>query len=228
VVDVLRRAARIRESGEGAMDFAELVANLAPLAEQGRALLLSHHFVKGSATKPKSQDLSEMMAGSGALFGSADVALLIPAGAPGSRTWELEIRPRDLAAPPTVEITLRGEGSGANGTLLYTDRAELAVHEESAEREERIWRPTTLMERVSRFVEMNGRSSQNAIDTGVTGKAAAVRAAAERLAVEGFLGHDQARREDGAVKATYYWSLAPYRQAEDTLDEHGEPLGVES
>ena len=74
-VDVLRRAARIRESGEGVADFARMLENLEPLTGTGWTVILLHHFKKWS--DHGGGDTGDRMSGSGSLFGSADFAIFI-------------------------------------------------------------------------------------------------------------------------------------------------------
>lgn len=72
------------------------------------------------------------------------------------------------------------------------------------------FRPTALMERVSRYVEDNPESSGRDIEAAVTGKATVVRAAVGRLLAEGYL--DGA---NGPRRATVYTVARSYRQISD-------------
>lgn len=126
VVDVLRRAASVRESGEGAGDFAQLVRNLDALPRAGRATAFCHHFNKWGETS-KNRTVAERMAGSGALFGALDVGLFIATAENGARLMQLEVESRDLAAPLPFGARLEGVGSGPNGGFTYRDTIEVAT-----------------------------------------------------------------------------------------------------
>ena len=62
VIDVLRKAATIRESGDGAGDFGEMLNNLTPLLEAGCAVCIGHHFSKANETT-KGRDPGDRMTG---------------------------------------------------------------------------------------------------------------------------------------------------------------------
>lgn len=71
------------------------------------------------------------------------------------------------------------------------------------------FRPTVLMERVSRFLEITPNSSGTAIEKGVQGNAQAKRQAIQILIAEGYI---VATREGQATRHT---SARPYRKADD-------------
>jgi hypothetical protein len=73
------------------------------------------------------------------------------------------------------------------------------------------FRPTGLMERVSRFVELNPGSTQNTIEDTVRGNGKHLRDAVRALLNEGYL-----RVEPGARKSSLHWSEAPFREDTDT------------
>lgn len=126
IIDVLRRAAEVRESGEGATDFGRLLRNLEPLAEHGRSIAFCHHFNKWGETS-KSRSVAERLAGSGALYGAFDVGLFIVNAEDGARTMEIETEARELAVPPSFTARLEGDGSGPNGGYGYHDTASMKV-----------------------------------------------------------------------------------------------------
>jgi hypothetical protein len=134
VVDVLRKAApKLRESGEGANDFVELISNLAPIAELGCAVEFLHHFLKRSeGTKDRS--VLEMLVGSGALGGHADGALGISKREKEGqliRRLSVECDGRDDATPEPFTIELLGEATGKHGGWCYADTLTLrAVQDE--------------------------------------------------------------------------------------------------
>jgi len=76
------------------------------------------------------------------------------------------------------------------------------------------FRPTHLMEKVSRFLELypGGTASRNAVDQGVTGKAEYVRLAVDVLCTEAYVVE-----EDGPRGARLYRSVRPFRESESDL-----------
>lgn len=85
----------------------------------------------------------------------------------------------------------------------------LVAVEDDATSESDIWRPTFLMERVSRLLELATEPlSQRVLEAGVTGKAANVRAAARVLVDEGYVS-----KEAGPRGASLYRSVSPFREA---------------
>jgi len=77
------------------------------------------------------------------------------------------------------------------------------------------FRPTVLMERVSRFLEARTEAaSMSAVQEGVTGRESVVKVAVEILATEGYV-----TASAGPRKGTYYGSARPYRQDDDALSE---------
>jgi hypothetical protein len=119
LVDVLRNAARIKESDQA--EFSHLRSLLEPaLAHTSIALL--HHFTKLSELS-KERTPAERMSGSGAMYGALDVGLFITGSEQHARKLRVEFDGRDIAMPDPVSVYLEGAGSGPNGSLLYTDTA---------------------------------------------------------------------------------------------------------
>jgi len=125
VVDVLRRAANVREDNAGAQDFAQLLDNLAELARDGRALVLLHHFAKQSE-QSSSRPAGERMTGSGALHGAYDAALFIIAATEGARRMTVEHDARDTAQAATFDVAMSGTGTAQGGGFGYRDTLHLA------------------------------------------------------------------------------------------------------
>lgn len=71
-------------------------------------------------------------------------------------------------------------------------------------------RPTALMERVSRYIEINPGVSKNGIEAGVRGKREYVRLALELLIQEGFL-----HAQEGSNKTLEHRSIVAFREAEE-------------
>ncbi len=134
VIDVLRKAMpQLRESGDGATDFSNLIANLAPIAELGCAIEFLHHFLKRSdGTKDRS--VLEMLVGSGALGGHADSVIGIGKREKDGqliRRLMAEMDGRDEATPEPFTINLDGAATGQFGGWCYEDTLTLcAVQDE--------------------------------------------------------------------------------------------------
>lgn len=97
-----------------------------------------------------------------------------------------------------------GDGGGLE-ILLHLSDAQLA-----AERGER-FRPTTLMERVSRWLEINPGASSRVVCQQVTGKTDAIRLALEVLVEEGWISVER------VGKGNQYRSIRPYTEAQDLI-----------
>lgn len=72
------------------------------------------------------------------------------------------------------------------------------------------FRPTRLMDRVSRFLEKSDGSSRTAVEKAVTGKATAVRAAIDALVIEGHV-----RTQDGPRGTVFCHLEKPFREDDD-------------
>jgi hypothetical protein len=72
------------------------------------------------------------------------------------------------------------------------------------------FRPTHLMERLSRYLEAHGEMTQNGIERDVPGNARAKRDALRALVDEGFLN-----RREGPRRSTLYSSTRPFREADE-------------
>ncbi len=118
-VDVLRNAARIKESD--AAEFS-LLRNLLEPALAHTSICLLHHFVKLSELS-KERTPAERMSGSGAMYGALDVGIFITGSEDHGRRLRLEFDGRDIAMPDPLDVMLEGDGSGPNGSLLHEDRA---------------------------------------------------------------------------------------------------------
>jgi len=124
ILDVLRRAATIRESGEGVGDFAALLRNLEPLTDEGRFLTVLHHFRKTTGSD-EDVDVAERMAGSGSLYGHYDAALFITSAAKGG-PMQVQADARDFRPPRPFGVELQGEPTGPWG-FVYEDVATLVA-----------------------------------------------------------------------------------------------------
>jgi hypothetical protein len=77
------------------------------------------------------------------------------------------------------------------------------------------FRPTKLMERVSRAVESSPGVSKNQVEKNVQGRAEWVRKSVDYLVQDGYV-----RAEDGARGAVLLTSIKPYREEETTSSPH--------
>jgi hypothetical protein len=89
--------------------------------------------------------------------------------------------------------------------------------DQEQEGEPKPFRPTYLMEQVSRLIETEPGKSGRYIDEHISGKRSAVTTATQRLLEEGFF-----RSEPGPHRSQLYYSITPYREVEDNAN------GVES
>ena len=124
IVDVLRRAANVREDNSGAQDFAQLLRGLDELMHDGRALVFLHHFGKASETN-NTRTAGERMTGSGALHGAYDAALFITTASEGAREMTVEHDARDIASARPFDVRMTGDGTGSSGGYTYRDTCQL-------------------------------------------------------------------------------------------------------
>lgn len=108
--------------------------------------------------------------------------------------------------------------SSGDGPISYTlDEPEGGEREPGSE--PRAFRPTALMERVSRHLETFGERSGRQVTDSIQGKAQYVRKALEILTEEGFLAV-----ESGPKRALIYRSLRPYYEAEELIQSSASPV----
>ena len=124
VIDVLRKAATVRENGEGTGDFAEVLEAVTPLLDQGCAVDFGHHFAKVNDVTKK-RDPGDRMVGSGSLHRACRLQLLIVGDhtAPltkSSTSPERRSTTRDERTPDRSRIRpIRG--------FRYTDTARITI-----------------------------------------------------------------------------------------------------
>ncbi|WP_460871847.1 hypothetical protein, partial [Nocardioides pakistanensis] len=82
--------------------------------------------------------------------------------------------------------------------------------EEVPKNDDGTFRPTSLMEKVSRFIEENDQCTFTDLKDAITAKDKWLRDAIQVLVTEGFVA-----RIDGARRAKLHHSIAPYRETED-------------
>ena len=89
------------------------------------------------------------------------------------------------------------------------DRVSVRI-EPAQDTSESGFRYTVYMERVSRYLEIRGEQTKNAIESDVRGKAEHIRAAIVTLQAEGFITH-----RDGPPMSSLYASTKPYRESDE-------------
>lgn len=119
VVDVLRAAAPgLREDGQGSTDFAIIRSHLQPILAAGVTVVILHHNAK-LTDQNKGRAPGDKMAGSGALFGAAD--LVISLRSKDKLAMRCDLQGRDLATPDSFGVYLMGAPSGEWGGFRYAD-----------------------------------------------------------------------------------------------------------
>lgn len=109
----------------------------------------------------------------------------------------------------------RSSGGGYAGTFVLDSTLEHTTtweigRDQVPKNDDGTFRPTSLMERISRFIEDNDQCTFTDIKDAVQGKDKWLRDAIGVLVTEGFVA-----RIAGARRAQLHHSIAPYRQTED-------------
>ena len=105
LIDTARRAARIRESGEGVQDLQVLQANLQPLTSTGRSPVFAHHSRKAQQQSGSWSPPLERLSGSGQLGGLVEVGIVLDRR--NRHEWRdtrVEIDGRDIPAYAPMRI----------------------------------------------------------------------------------------------------------------------------
>jgi hypothetical protein len=172
----------------------------------GRATEVAHHFTKASADRLTLASFTQA-----GMREALDHWLLIRVKDADLATQRFTLdmvrgARRGLAWTRRAEVVL---GPFDDDTLRHSGSPSFTFEEPAGDGD--TFRPTVLMERVSRFVEVNpgGLSGEN-IDTGVKGKAAAVRLARQLLVNEGYL-----RVDVGAHGAHLHHHVRPFTKDGD-------------
>lgn len=112
----------------------------------------------------------------------------------------------DIGPNGITAADLHMDATGPDGTIYaWLDTPHQALIAEDGH-----FRPTTLMERVSRFIETHPGTTGNGIKDNVRGKATSIAGAISALTLEAHL-----RVEDGPRGASYYYSVTPFRADAD-------------
>lgn len=131
LIDTVRRAARIRESGAGVEDLQVLGENLEPL-KNTRSVLFAHHARKmqsanqnGTWTPPL-----ERLSGSGDWGGLVEMGLVLDRRKGTEwRDTRMEIDGRDIPGFLPKRIIYEGDGTGPEGLLTYDDELAVRIEE---------------------------------------------------------------------------------------------------
>jgi AAA domain len=185
---------------------------IAPLRLSGAAIILLDHLPKDREGRGK------FAIGSERKIGAVDVHQRFEAKQPfgRGRTGIVEVRtlkdrPGHLPRPRCATITLQSDLE--TGTI--THRIEVAPAEQ-AQQAPSSFRPTVLMERVSRHVEQATEPvSRRAVTQAVTGNEVALRMAIDTLTTEGYL-----QQTPGPNRAQLLTIVRPYREAECDQCDH--------
>lgn len=137
LVDTVRRAARIRESGEGVGDLQRLTENLAPIRD--RSVLFAHHARKmapanqgGNWTPPL-----ERLSGSGDWGGIVEMGLVLDRRKGTEwRDTRMEIDGRDIPGFLPMRVVYEGDGTGPEGMLTYDDSLTVRIEEDDTDDED--------------------------------------------------------------------------------------------
>lgn len=126
VVDVLRAAApRLREGGEGSIDFALIRTHLAPILAAGVTVMLCHHEIKpGDASKGR--EAGQKLSGSGALYGALDVLLAVHSKPDNRQALRIDHVLRDDISHDPFGVFMSGPMTGEFGGWRYADTIRMS------------------------------------------------------------------------------------------------------
>jgi AAA domain len=188
-------------------DVAEFLSKIArPLADAGAAVLLVDHVVKDRDNRGRwAIGAQHKMAGVDVSL-SLEVIRPFGRGLTGglSRLTVTKDRPGFLRQYAAGRSRLGDVHMDSEGDSVSV-RIEPA--QDAAEGE---FRYTAYMERVSRYLEVRGEQTKNAIESDVRGKRDHIRAALVTLEAEGYV-----TSRDGARGATLFVSAKAYREADE-------------
>lgn len=175
------------------------------IAERGPAVLLIDHVTKSR------EQAGRWARGASSKLGAVDVTLSLQVVSPFSRTVPGEVRVWCQKDRPGSMKWVRIKGVRLAGTMIVEPAGDRTSVRLLPPVEQGEFRPTVLMERVSRFLEGTGQASQNQVADGVSGKRTAKLEALGVLVSEGYV-----KRWSGPRSALLHESVKPYRAADDT------------
>ena len=175
---------------------------LAPFRQHGAAVLVIDHVVKDGDRRGRFSIGSERKLAVAEVHAGFEVAVPFGRGRTGVvRLVTHKDRPGFLPRPTLGEVELRSDP--ATGAIEWTIRPAQPAGVEPVE-----FRPTKLMERVSRYLERQaGRTPRGTIEKNVRGSTEWVRRALDLLVQEGY-----AEEQKGARDARLYTSHHPFRE----------------
>ena len=176
-----------------------------PLRRHGAAVVVLDHLPKDPTNRGR------FAIGSERKVGAAEVHLGFEAITPfgRGRVGMVKItthkdRPGHLNRPRAAELELRSDPTDHHVTWTLTHPDPLEPGEP--------FRPTHLMEKISRYQELHGQpSSLTHIEENVTGRGEFLRKALDQLATEGYL-----REDAGPRNSRLFTSVKPYREDDDS------------
>jgi AAA domain len=179
-----------------------------PLARTGAAVLTIDHVVKDRENRGR------YAIGAQHKLAGVDCAYSVHVIEPFGRGRDGKVKITVTKDRPGHVRAFADEGRAAEARLQSHDDGTVTVTLKSPEGAG-VFRPTTLMERVSRAVEDEPGVGTNAIRRTIKGKARFVQEALARLIEE---GHVDCRR-DGDGKAVRHYSIRPFRADDDTVSQ---------
>ncbi len=169
------------------------------LARDGAAVLLLDHVTKDREMRGR------FAIGAQHKLAGVDAAFSLEVVRPFGRGCEGLVRLKVTKDRPGHIRQHAASGRVADMHLISTEDGSVEIRLEPPEGAEGEFRPTTLMERISRLLENGGEMNKRQIRAGALGKQAAKDLALERLIAEGYVE----LREDG--QAHQHRSVKPYR-----------------
>jgi NrS-1 polymerase HBD domain len=175
---------------------------LDPIRKQDVAVVITDNVVKSSEARGAWAIGSERKKSKAEVhLGMKAIQPLVRGGVGRAKITVHKDRPGFLTRPSPGLLVVDASG----------DRCTWSFEEDTSRDDEGEFRPTELMERVSRFLEVRGTpASRNQIEEDVKGKGTYVRTAIDRLVVEGY-----AAEVEGPRKARLVRLERPFRKAED-------------
>ena len=175
-----------------------------PLARAGAAVLTIDHVVKDRENRGR------YAIGAQHKLAGVDCAYSVTVIEPFGRGRDGRVKITVTKDRPGHVRAFADEGRVAEARLCSHDDGTVTVTLEAPEGAA-AFRPTTLMERVSRAVEDEPGVGTNAIRRAVKGRANFVQEALSRLIEEKYVD----RRQDGDGKAVRHYSIRPFRTVDD-------------
>lgn len=205
------------DNTDAALFYERLPRFLSRLADAPAVVMIDH--VPKDEDRPKRYAIGAQhkLAGLDGAAYMLDVVTPFAPGTPGkSRLRVAKDRPgqvRKHAVKGVIaELHINGDDQVVTATLRAPQQGKGEVGPDGR------WRPTILMERVSRCIEAAPGMIQRDIERAVRGKAEHIRVALETLVLENFVA-----RRSGPRRAVHYFSLEPFRNEAEGPGEQEPP-----